>query len=147
MQVKALMRNQVVQEALIFAGLLGAALLVSNLLPELSLASTGFIDDSDNPDIIGGATGNEGDLKSLVQTILNFFLGFLGFVATLMVIYGGILYVTSAGNDENVGKAKKILLYAATGIVIILISFALVNTILGAGLGGGTTGGGTTTVQ
>ncbi len=147
MQVKALMRNQVVQEALIFAGLLGAALLVSTLLPELSLASTGFIDDSDNPEIIGGATGNEGDLKSLIQTILNFFLGFLGFVATIMVIYGGILYVTSAGNDDNVGKAKKILLYAATGIVIILISFALVNTILGAGLGGGSGDGGTTTVQ
>lgn len=147
MQVKALIQNQVAREALVFAGLLGAALLVSTLLPELSLASTGFIDESDSPSIISDATNSEGDLKSIIQTILNFFLGFLGFLATLMVIYGGILYVTDGGSEENVGKAKKIMLYAATGIVIILISFALVNTVLTAGLGGAGSGTGTTTVQ
>lgn len=144
MQVKALVHNQIFREVLIFAGLLGAALLVSQLFPGLAHAANGFIDDSDNIDLVEGATNGEGDLKELVKTILNYFLGFLGFVATIMVIYGGILYVTSAGNDDDVGKAKKILLYAATGIIIILISFALVNTVLGAGLGGGaTTGTGT----
>jgi hypothetical protein len=137
MQVKALIRNQVVREALIFAGLLGAALLASLLVNDLSFAANSMIDSSDNIDAVSEATGGEGDLKDLVKTILNYFLTFLGFVATIMVIYGGILYVTSAGNDDNVGKAKKILLYAATGIILILISFALVNAILGAGLGGG----------
>ena len=53
-----------------------------------------------------------------------------------MIIYGGILYVTSAGNDENVQKAKKILMYAIVGIVVILLSFAIVNTVIGgAGTG------------
>ncbi len=146
MQVKALVQNQIFREALIFAGLLGAALLVSQLFPGLAHAANGFISEEDNVDLVEGATGGEGDLKDLVQTILNYFLGFLGFVATIMVIYGGILYVTSAGNDDDVGKAKKILLYAATGIIMILISFAFVNTILGAGLGGGT-GTGTGTAQ
>ena len=138
MQVKALIKNQVAREALIFAGLLGAALIASFFINDLSFASTSLIDPSDNPDAVSGATGGESDLKSLLLVILNYFLGFLGFVATIMVIYGGVLYVTSAGNDENVGKAKKILMYAATGIILILVSFALVNTILGAGLGGGT---------
>lgn len=146
MQVKALVNNQIVRELFIFAGLLAAALFISQLVPHMTFASTGFIDESDNPDIISNATNNEGDFKSLALTILNYFLGFLGFVSVIMVIYGGILYVTSAGNDDNVGKAKKILLYAATGIILILISFALVNTILGAALGGGSTGG-TTTIQ
>ncbi|MFA6023929.1 MAG: hypothetical protein WC777_01800 [Candidatus Gracilibacteria bacterium] len=136
MQVKALIQSPIVREVLIFAGLLGAALLVSQLLPGMSFAN-GFIDDSDNLDIVGDATNNEGDLKELIKDILNYFLGFLGFVATVMVIYGGVLYITDGGSDENVGKAKKILMYAAIGIILILISFALVNTILGAGLGGG----------
>jgi hypothetical protein len=121
MQVKALVNNQIVRELFIFAGLLAAALFVSQLIPHLALAD-GFITPDDNPDIIKGATNGESDFKSLALVILNYFLGFLGFVSVLMVIYGGILYVTSAGNDDNVGKAKKILLYAATGIVLILIS-------------------------
>lgn len=116
------------------------ALVASAALTEPTFAA-GLIDSSDNISAVAEATGGEGSIKSLVQTLLNFALSFLGFVATVMVIYGGILYVVSAGDEESVGKAKKILMYAVIGIVIILISFALVNTVLGAGLGGG---GGTT---
>lgn len=136
MNLKAAIKSPFFRETLIFSGLLGVALVVSALFADMTFA-TSLINPGDNPAAIAGATGGEGDIRSLIGTILNFFLGFLGFVATIMIIYGGILYVTSAGNEENVQKAKKILLYAIVGIVIILISFALVNTILGAGLGGG----------
>lgn len=136
--MKALVKSQTFREIMIFAGLMGLVLAISAFISEPTFAAS-LIDGSDNPDIISGATGGEGSLKELVQTMLNYFLSFLGFVATVMVIYGGILYVTSAGNDESVGKAKKILLYAAVGIVIILLSFALVNTILGAGVDTSTT--------
>ena|SRR3989338_4971925 len=95
-----------------------------------------LISDFDSPDNISQATGGEGSFRTLARTIVNFFLYFLGFLATIMIIYGGVLYVTSAGNDENVGKAKKILLYAIVGIIVILLSFAIVNTIIGgAGTG------------
>jgi len=118
---------------MIFTGLMGLVLAISAFVSEPAFAAS-LIETGDNPDIISGATGGESSIKELIKTMLNFFLSFLGFVATCMVIYGGILYVTSAGNDENVGKAKKILLYAVVGIVIILLSFALVNTILGAAM-------------
>lgn len=95
-----------------------------------------LISDFDNPENVAAATGGEGSFRNLARTIVNFFLYFLGFIATVMIIYGGILYVTSAGNDENVGKAKKILIYAIVGIVVILLSFAIVNTVIGgAGTG------------
>ena len=83
------------------------------------------------------ALGGGGDIRALALKIVNFFLGFLGLLAVIMVIYGGFLYVTSAGNQEKVDSAKKILLYSVIGIVIIIISFALVNTLLG-GLARGT---------
>ncbi len=137
--MKAIFKSETVRELMIFSGLMGLAVVASAVLTEPAFAA-GLIDSSDNISAISDATGGESSIKALVQTLLNFFLSFLGFVATVMVIYGGILYVVSAGNDENVGKAKKILLYAVVGIVIILLSFALINTILGAGLaGGGTT--------
>jgi len=55
-----------------------------------------------------------------------------------MVIYGGVTYVTAAGDDEKVGNAKNIILYSIVGIVIVLLSFALINTVLGVGASGAT---------
>lgn len=142
--MKILIKKDTVREALILAGVVGAAVLASTFIADPSLAVTG----DDSIEFVDDLTGGESDLKSLLNTILSYFLGFLFFVCVIMVIYGGILYVTSAGNDENVGKAKKILLYAAIGVVLIMVSFALVSTIFGAGIGGGGgTSGGTTTVQ
>ncbi len=96
---------------------------------------SGFLQSTDNPGTIASATGGESSVRALILTIVNFFLGFLGLIAVLMVIYGGVLIVTSAGKPEAADKGKKILTYAAIGIVIILLSFAFVSTILGAGSG------------
>lgn len=123
------------KQAGIFLGLLAIALIAYNYFG-LDLANAQLISSEDSPENITAATGGEGSFRTLARTIVNFFLYFLGFIATLMIIYGGILYVTSAGNDENVGKAKKILMYAVVGIVVILLSFAIVNTVIGgAGTG------------
>lgn len=95
-----------------------------------------LISPGDQPGRLAEATGGEGSFRSLILTFLNFFLGFLGLLAVVMVIYGGILYITGAGEQDKLDKGKKIIMYAVVGIVIILLAFALVNTILG-GLGAG----------
>ncbi|PJC36714.1 hypothetical protein CO046_04285 [Candidatus Peregrinibacteria bacterium CG_4_9_14_0_2_um_filter_53_11] len=92
--------------------------------------------EQDQPAIVRSLSGGQTGIRGIVLTIVNFFLTFLGLLAVVMVIYGGFLYVGSAGNDDNIGKAKKILLYAAIGILIIIASYAMVNTILGAATGG-----------
>lgn len=81
-------------------------------------------------------------LPELVTLIVNSLLGFLGLVATVVIIYAGVLWVISAGNDDLVGKAKKTMTYAAIGIVVILISFAAVTFITGVAGGGGDSGDG-----
>ena len=102
--MNSLVKSQAFRETLIFAGLMGAALLISSLLdPSGAFA----LDSGDSIDFVDDLSGGEGDLKSLLNTILSYFLGFLGFVCVIMVIYGGVLYVTSAGNDENVEKPKR----------------------------------------
>ncbi|QQR54478.1 hypothetical protein IPG41_04735 [Candidatus Peregrinibacteria bacterium] len=126
-----LAQKPLLREVLIFAGLLGAALFISSFFAEPSFA-TSLISPEDNPSAVSSLTGGESDLKTIVKTILNFALSFLGFLMVLMVIYAGVLYVTAAGNEENVGKAKKILMYCAIGTILIFVSFAFVNTLLGA---------------
>ena len=87
---------------------------------------------SEVPSAIVQQTGGEGDLKSLVLRIVNFFLLFLGFLCVLFIIYAGFLYVTSATDEGNVDTAKGIMKNALIGILIILLSYAIVNTILSA---------------
>jgi len=71
--------------------------------------------------------------RSAVVSILNYVLTFVGLIAVAMLIYGGFLYLTSAGNEEQTKKAKTTILYAIIGIVVIALSYVIVNTLIGEG--------------
>lgn len=125
-------KKRLVKQILFVFALMVGALALTSVLP---VASAAILGTGDNPAEVSAATGGETSLRQLVLRIVNYFLTFLGIVAVIMVIYGGVTYVTAGGADEAVGKAKKIIMYALIGIIIVLLSFALVNTILGAGTG------------
>lgn len=72
----------------------------------------------------------ESGLRTLVLSIINWVLLFLGLIATGFLIYGGFMYITSAGNEQNVDKAKKVIMYAAIGIIIIVLAAVLVNALV-----------------
>ena len=93
-----------------------------------------MIDTMDRPTSMG-PDAFDGSLRGAIQTVINFFLFFLGLVAVGFIIYGGFLYVTSQGDDGNTEKAKNIIIYAIIGIIVILVSYALINTMIGAGTG------------
>ena len=67
------------------------------------------------------------ELGTSITTVINYFLGLLGLIAVAFLIYAGILMVTAGGNDEQVTKARKIIMYAVVGIVIILLSWTIVT--------------------
>jgi hypothetical protein len=119
------------KKALIVFAIMAVALTAVNLAP-VAMAQ-GLISPNDN--VVAGPTNGEGDIREFAKTILNFILGFLGFIAVVYIIYGGFLYIMSGGDDANVEKGKKIILNAAIGIIIILASFAIVNTVLRAPTG------------
>jgi hypothetical protein len=54
-------------------------------------------------------------------------LGLLGLVAVIMIIWGGVTWMTSAGNEERVKKAKHIITYAVIGLSVVLLSWILVT--------------------
>lgn len=70
--------------------------------------------------------------REFVVKVVNYALGFLGLFAVLMVIYGGFLYLSSAGESDGPEKGKKTIMYAVIGIIIIMGSYAIVNTVLKA---------------
>ncbi|MDP2736833.1 MAG: pilin [bacterium] len=66
----------------------------------------------------------------LLGKIISSVLGVVGSLALVMFIYGGITWMLSAGNQEQVTKGKNILIWAALGIIIIFTSYALVKFVL-----------------
>ena len=73
--------------------------------------------------------GNDDPRRVTVQ-IINIVLGFLGLIAVIIVIYGGFVWMTSGGNQEDVGKAKKILISGLIGLVIILLSWGITSYVV-----------------
>src|SRR5574344_1253072 len=54
----------------------------------------------------------------------------VGAISVIMLIYGGIRYILSGGDSKKVTDAKNTILYAIIGLVISLLSYAIVNFIL-----------------
>ncbi|MFZ2187073.1 MAG: pilin [Candidatus Moraniibacteriota bacterium] len=74
----------------------------------------------------------------LVTRVMNWLLGLIGVLAVIAFVISGILYLTAAGDEDQVEKAKSIMMYAIIGLVVALIGLIVVNAI--AGLTGGTGG-------
>ena len=81
-----------------------------------------------------GTTKSEG-IPTLLGKIINSVLGIIGSLALVMFIYGGIIWMTSSGNAEQVTKGKNIIIWATIGLVVIFSAYALVNFVLTKALG------------
>lgn len=73
------------------------------------------------------------DPKNVVVNIINYALFFIGALALIFVIYGGILFVTSGGDAEKTTKARNTLLYAIIGVIVVVLAYAIVNWAVGLG--------------
>lgn len=104
---------------------LASAMVASSALAGKAFAQAGtgiFTGQPTGP--VAAATGT---LGQNVVTILNYFLGFLGIIAVIFLIYAGVLMVTAGGAEEQVTKARKIITYAVIGIVVVILSFTIVQ--------------------
>lgn len=70
------------------------------------------------------------NLNEAVEAIVGYALLIAGVILVVMLIVGGIQYLTSGGNEEQSTKAKKLLLDAIVGIVIVAIAWALATFII-----------------
>lgn len=68
--------------------------------------------------------------SGVFTTIINVMLYIIGAVSVLMLVYGGIRYTISGGDTNAVTAAKNTILYAVIGIVVALMSFAIVNFVV-----------------
>lgn len=70
-------------------------------------------------------------VSSILRTALNLISLAVGIIAVIMIIVGGLKYITSQGDSNSINSAKDTLLYAVAGLVIVLLAQVIVQFVLG----------------
>lgn len=63
------------------------------------------------------------------QEIINWVFSIMGAIAVLMIVYASIQFVLSQGNSDKVATARKTIIYAAAGLVVMSIAWGLVSLV------------------
>lgn len=67
---------------------------------------------------------------SIWNRILTTFTYIIGAVSVLMIIIGGIRYVTSNGDQSAITSAKNTILYAVIGLIVAILAYAIVSFVI-----------------
>lgn len=78
------------------------------------------------------ADAGKAQSNDFINTIVNTLLYILGAIAVIMIIVGGIMYVTSGGDAGNVKKAKDTILYSVIGLIVAILAFTIINFVVAA---------------
>lgn len=62
-----------------------------------------------------------------VVGIINYLLTLFGIVGVLLLVWAAVYYITSFGNEDQMNRAKRLILTAVVGLVVVASSFALMN--------------------
>jgi hypothetical protein len=80
----------------------------------------------------GGCTTAAGSksIGNIVSIAVNLFSAIIGIIAVVMIMVGGVKYITSQGEPAQTAAAKNTVLYAAIGIVVVVLSQVIVRYVL-----------------
>ena len=109
------------------------ASIVGLLIVLMSLSIVNFVSDAigvtpQNMPTDTGLFG--GTLNQALTSIIKAVLTLVGVISLAIMIYGGYRWMTSAGNEETIGEAKRTLTAGAIGLIIIIISYSVVYFII-----------------
>ncbi len=123
---------------LTLGGLLSFALVPRAIVFAQTAATTVAEGAADFNESLGLGTTS---LATMIGNVIGAFLGLLGVVLVVLVIYAGFLWMTAQGDPAQITKAKQIITSAVIGLVIIMSAYAItafiLNAIFGATMGGG----------
>lgn len=93
----------------------------------------------------GNAPFGEGQVGNVVSRVFDIVILVSEIAFIVLLLIGGVMYLSSMGDEETSKKAKKLMVDAVIGIVIVLAAWAIGTWIIGmltVGAGGGGGGGG-----
>ncbi|MDD2916555.1 MAG: hypothetical protein PHH70_01785 [Candidatus Gracilibacteria bacterium] len=97
------------------------------LLSSLSLAYAA--DTLPQPETMGLPFESAPAATTPIAIIISETIKYIGLLAILVISYGGILFITSVGNDEKVKHAKRTIIYALVGVLLSIVAYTIVDII------------------
>jgi|AntRauTorckE6833_2_1112554.scaffolds.fasta_scaffold44394_2 hypothetical protein len=76
------------------------------------------------------AESAEAEIQNIITTTINVFSLVVGVISVIMIIIGGLKYITSGGDSGNVTGAKNTILYAVIGLVVVALAQVIVRFVL-----------------
>ena len=70
--------------------------------------------------------GTQKDAGTVVTSVIEVVLGFIGVVAVCVVIYGGFLFLSSSGDAAKVKRGQEAIKYGLIGLVVSLLASGIV---------------------
>ena len=71
-----------------------------------------------------------GGVLAIIQNLMNFIVSISIIIMTLILVWGGFLYMTSPTNPESRSTANKMLINAVIGILIVLSAWLIVDFVM-----------------
>ena len=112
------------KKAIVLLSMFGLAVCAS----PIGLVHAQTLDSAD--DNLKGVTekigGNfEGDLPTMIGTIIKAVLSLVGLIFFVLTVYAGFLWMTARGEDEKISKSKEILKSSIAGLFIVVSAYAI----------------------
>ena len=73
---------------------------------------------------LGGST-SVANVGEYIQLVYNFALGIVGIIAVVLIMFGGMRWISAAGNEQTIGTAKEIIVSALIGLFLALFSYSI----------------------
>lgn len=99
---------------------------MDNIINRFALQNS--ITSGATPSTVGAS--DQGHLIENITGIINAVVAALGIVCVVVMIIGGVNYMTSSGDAGKVKKAKDTILYGLIGLVVCVLAFAIVNFVI-----------------
>ncbi|MBI4253170.1 hypothetical protein HY623_03280 [Candidatus Uhrbacteria bacterium] len=112
-------------------GLLGAALLFAPLVVAqgaITSANTGLNETARNA---GYQTTNV-SIPQFVGTVINAALGIIGVIFLVLIVYGGMLWMLSEGDETKIGSARGLIFHSIIGLILVLSAYAITSFVVGS---------------
>lgn len=71
----------------------------------------------------------DGTITDIVGTTMDWLLALLGFFGIIGFVISGIMYLTAAGDDDQISTAKNAMKYSIIGIIVALLGFVIIQAV------------------
>lgn len=69
-------------------------------------------------------------ISARIGTIITTIISFVGVIFLILIVAGGLMWMTAGGSEERITKAKKLIINATVGVIIVFLSYAIVYFVM-----------------